>query len=394
MPLESITSTSKPTDLNESWPLASDTKSEGDDHIRNIKKVVKNFYTATGLGIFQNGAIPVAFGDTYVESPVLVENGGVSINSLTSFRFAFFEDLSDGTPTTTPFVRLGEDSSPIYYNTTGLATTTIQGVDSGISTSVIEGAITIPVNYIVTKIVLRGNATVSNVRLTIRDGGATGDIILQTAYDQELKAGGGFTLNGSGDTEINLKQYWPSVAGKVVWYSLERYDSVSGLVVKTGISVKGVLSGSFTPYLSFTGYPYTVEKVFTKKDNIARSLLHLTSTSPYSFGSSPATVVLVPVTLTEGEVYRWKIYALFDFASGNNPVATIQLKFGSHVVDDTGGDTIGSMSTSITPTFVSGVFEGTYIPAQDESVDLQVLVTGQSGKTIQMKKMIVSLEVV
>lgn len=45
MGLETIPTDAKPDTLNNSWPLTGDAKKEGDNHIRNIKTVLKNFYT-------------------------------------------------------------------------------------------------------------------------------------------------------------------------------------------------------------------------------------------------------------------------------------------------------------------------------------------------------------
>lgn len=44
MGLEKIDGNSTPDDLNASWPLGTDTMDKGDDHIRGIKQVIKNFY--------------------------------------------------------------------------------------------------------------------------------------------------------------------------------------------------------------------------------------------------------------------------------------------------------------------------------------------------------------
>lgn len=46
MGLETITPSSQPDELNNQWPAGADPKNQGDDHIRNIKTVLKNFYTS------------------------------------------------------------------------------------------------------------------------------------------------------------------------------------------------------------------------------------------------------------------------------------------------------------------------------------------------------------
>lgn len=43
MPLETIDDNSTPDDLNKDWPLATDQVKKGDDHIRNLKTVLKNW---------------------------------------------------------------------------------------------------------------------------------------------------------------------------------------------------------------------------------------------------------------------------------------------------------------------------------------------------------------
>jgi len=51
MPLEDIEGPGKfPDDLNSAWPLGSDTPSEGDDHLRGIKNVIRNWAGAYGDG--------------------------------------------------------------------------------------------------------------------------------------------------------------------------------------------------------------------------------------------------------------------------------------------------------------------------------------------------------
>lgn len=42
MPLETITTSSGVEDLNVAWPLGADTTTEGDNHLRNIKQVLRN----------------------------------------------------------------------------------------------------------------------------------------------------------------------------------------------------------------------------------------------------------------------------------------------------------------------------------------------------------------
>lgn len=53
MPLEDLTGSDKfPDDLNAAWPLGSDSPSEGDNHLRGIKNVLRNWagsYGAAGL---------------------------------------------------------------------------------------------------------------------------------------------------------------------------------------------------------------------------------------------------------------------------------------------------------------------------------------------------------
>jgi len=51
MPLEDIEGPGKfPNDLNSAWPLGSDTPSEGDDHLRGIKNVIRNWAGTYGDG--------------------------------------------------------------------------------------------------------------------------------------------------------------------------------------------------------------------------------------------------------------------------------------------------------------------------------------------------------
>ena len=51
MPLEDIEGPGKfPDDLNSAWPLGSDTPSEGDDHLRGIKNVIRNWAGTFGDG--------------------------------------------------------------------------------------------------------------------------------------------------------------------------------------------------------------------------------------------------------------------------------------------------------------------------------------------------------
>jgi len=51
MPLEDIEGSGKfPDDLNSAWPLGSDSPSEGDDHLRGIKNVIRNWAGTYGDG--------------------------------------------------------------------------------------------------------------------------------------------------------------------------------------------------------------------------------------------------------------------------------------------------------------------------------------------------------
>ena len=63
MPLEDLTGPNVfPDDLNAAWPLGSDTPAEGDNHLRGIKNVIRNWAGAYGAGSLEpviDGKAPV-----------------------------------------------------------------------------------------------------------------------------------------------------------------------------------------------------------------------------------------------------------------------------------------------------------------------------------------------
>jgi hypothetical protein len=74
MPLESVT---KIVDLNELWPLGSDQKLEGDDHIRNLKKAIKSLLSDVAQIGFKLLEVTLTAATTNIDYTGVVNEGAI-----------------------------------------------------------------------------------------------------------------------------------------------------------------------------------------------------------------------------------------------------------------------------------------------------------------------------
>ena len=364
MPLEpDINDKSTPFDFDLTSPSSTDQKHEGDDHLRNIKRVVYNFYRDMNFGAMEFGGIGALFNGKADPSGMALTNGGLEVDFPIGFRSAFVADPLTGIDAPLVYSPIGVDSKPYHIKTSAVTQVPGQSVDTSLQNS--PFAVTLPVTtaLVTTKLFIKGSGSdVSNVRITMRDTDANGAIILQTAADQEIINGGGFTLNGTGVTEIALNKYWISVPGTTVYLTMERYDSISGKVVDTGMTLKGVVSGgAFIPYFTREGYPYTLVELAEASNPVVSNLVTAEDKTSLVLSGAGQNLLTATMGVRLGKQCRWKVVLLIENTGTNGAYADIVLKFNGANVDEVAG-TIGQAYVRDSGRIVPIVFEGIYDP--------------------------------
>ena len=274
MPLESNVTT--PVDLNEEWPLGSDPKSEGDDHIRNLKIALKAFWDAVGLTDLPNGALPVVFNQRMVDAglgfvtdgivfnrrlvaPYFLQAGGFDAQT----RFLVGMEMTDG------------ENPRLKIPATGAVTTNeVQPLFDTINTNPIAFSIYQLDDVWLKGFSVRGAGTqIPYCRWNIKRGGADGVLVYQSVPDELLKAGGGFTIQPTGLTSIDTDLKIPLSSGDTLYTYLDRWDPDSQAIVTSGIFLRGtVISGNFVPYLSTQRQEVTYHEVVRRNDLPVRSV--------------------------------------------------------------------------------------------------------------------------
>lgn len=251
MPLEVVVPPVLPDQLNPLWPLSGDVKSEGDDHIRNTKTALTNFYSKVNFNGLPSGAIPVYLGGQFYASGLQFDQGqAATLRPFVAPQFIQALGLN-----TSKYQLIGVDMSdtavkrPESPTADALSELVVQPDDSTVNTLPLIWTFVQPGGAWVKAIIVRATVSVSNVRVTLRQNDGTGPIVYQTASDAELKAGGGAAFSSSGDSTVLFPQKLEVFAGATLHVTVDRFDAVSQTFTTAGIFVKGqTISGQFVPY--------------------------------------------------------------------------------------------------------------------------------------------------
>lgn len=369
MPLETnIGTSSLPDELNPEWPLGSDAKSEGDDHIRNVKRTLLNFFNNMNYDNLPNGSIPATFNGVRDPSGMVVKGGGIDVSVPIDMEAAFVRDLVAGDKfAPVVFSPIGTNSRPFHVKTSELGPIDGQNIDTENST--IPDGVTVPVftPMLTSTLVLRGAQEADRVRIVIRENDANGRILIKTATEQELAAGGGVLLNSTGDTVFNLEQFWISVPGDVVHITIERYDAVLGQMTTAGILLKGAtIDGTFIPYFNRTGYRYELvplreDTKFRIEDNTTRAI-----------GSPTVLVSTTTFPSKVGRKYRYRAHMLMRSSGGQDALVNVRLSVNGLALDYDGANYIANCPIRNNAQLVPFTIEGTFEPGVDGDIPLNL----------------------
>lgn len=251
MPVEVIVPPGLPDQLNPLWPLPNDFKNEGDDHIRNTKDSLKNFYAKVNFNGLPAGSIPVYLGGKFYASGLTFEQGQAA--TLRPFVAPMFIQALGLNPTKYQLIGVEMADTavkrPESPTVEALADVVIQADDTTINVNPLTWTFTQGVSAWVKGIVVRSTVALTQVRITIRQTNSSGPILFQNASDAELIAGGGAALSAVGDTTIYYAQKLEVFAGALVHVTIDRYDTLTQTFTTAGIFLKGqTISGQFVPY--------------------------------------------------------------------------------------------------------------------------------------------------
>lgn len=251
MPLESTVPPILPDQLNPSWPLATDLKSEGDDHLRNAKAALYNFYQKVHFDGLPEGSVPAYVGGRFWDSGLSFLGGQAS----TLKPFVAPMHVQAKGLNTVSYELIGVSLSDVATKrpespTSGaLVELPIQTDETEVNVGPIMWSFTQDSNAWVKGIIFKGAAAVNKVRVTLRESTSSGQILYQSASDPELIAGGGTSIAATGESQLLFPQKLEVFNGNVIHVTVERYDDLVGQIVTSGISLKGkTISGTFIPY--------------------------------------------------------------------------------------------------------------------------------------------------
>lgn len=251
MPLEVVIPPVLPDQLNPLWPLLNDLKSEGDDHIRNTKAALQNFYTKVNFAGLPAGSIPVYIGGKFFASGLQFDSGQAAV--LRPFMAPMLIQGLGLNPT--KYQLIGIDMAdtavkrPESPTVEALSEIVVQADDTTVNTLPLIWTFVQPSAAWVKAIIVRSTVSVSGVRVTLRQTDGSGPIVYQTASDAELIAGGGAAFNAVGDSTITFPQKLEVFAGGTIHVTIDRYDSLTSTFTTAGITLKGqTISGQFVPY--------------------------------------------------------------------------------------------------------------------------------------------------
>lgn len=251
MPVEVIIPPGSPDQLNPAWPLPNDLKNEGDDHIRNIKDSLKNFYTQVNLSGLSEGSIPVYLGGKFYDSGLQFNQGAAA--TLRPFVAPMFVQALGLNPTKYQMVGLEMADTavkrPESPTVEALSEIVVQADDTTVNVNPLAWSFVQPSAAWVKAIVVRATVSVSRVRVTLRLNNSSGSVVYQTASDAELIAGGGAAFNSSGDSIVTFPQKLEVFAGATIHVTVDRYDTITQTFTTGGIFLKGqTIGGQFIPY--------------------------------------------------------------------------------------------------------------------------------------------------
>lgn len=251
MTIEVIVPPALPDQLNPLWPLSNDLKSEGDDHIRNTKESLKNFYAKVNFNGLPAGSIPVYIGGKFFDSG-LQSNAGQAAVLRPVVAPMFIQGLGLN-PTKYQLIGIEMADTavkrPESPTVEALTEVVVQADDTTVNALPLLWTFVQPSAAWVKAIVLRSTLSVAQVRVTLRQTNASGPIVYQTASDAELIAGGGAALASVGDSTIVFPQKLEVFAGATIHVTIDRYDSINQIFTTAGITLKGqTISGQFVPY--------------------------------------------------------------------------------------------------------------------------------------------------
>lgn len=276
MPLEVVVPPVLPDQLNPEWPLVNDLKSEGDDHLRNTKAALQNFYEKVHFDALPEGSVPAYVGGRFWDSGLSFLGG----QATTLKPFVAPMHVQANGLNTASYQLIGVSLSdlatkrPETPTSGGLVELDIQTDETEVNTGPLMWAFTQDSNAWVKGIVFKGTTAVNQVRVTLRESSISGQILYQSASDPELIAGGGTSISASGESILLFPQKLEVFPGNVLHVTVERYDSSLGQIVTSGIFLKGkTLSGTFIPYQRSIRQAVVRQPVTVKKDLPYLSLL-------------------------------------------------------------------------------------------------------------------------
>lgn len=365
MGLEVITIPATPDQLDPNWPLPTDPKAQGDDHVRNTKAALIEFYRQVNFVGLEEGAIPVFIGGQFVDTGLsLVGGGAIFQRPFTAPQF-----LKDGGLNPVPQYLIGipltalATARPVAPIPAAETTLLIQPSKAQVNTGPILFTFIQDSNAFVRGITVESaSVAVNRVRLTLRQTNALGATIYQTATDAELKAGGGTNIPATGETFIQFPSKLEMFTGQLIHVTVDRYDVATNAFVTSGIFLKGdLVSGTFIPY------HYSTRQAVVQKGVVVDTDLPIKSQQADSSIQTVAALTVIGtfnLQVPAGLAGVFLVQSIVTFSGVDNANYTLNMFVDGALVDHGDGFTcrIDSAATSrtfhqpiqATPTLTAG----------------------------------------
>lgn len=260
MGLETLNSDSLPDALNEDWPSGTDPKSEGDDHLRNIKLALKNFYNKVKLGTsdLPEGALPVVLGGALVDSGL--RYSGSFLRFLGGVRAANYQHRMPGEARINmfPMTAINEenDARTFEISVQSPGPVVLNANDGSLNSGPIDYAYNANQDLVIQQIDLKSAVALAAVRITLYN--EFDEVEYQSATDAALKNGLGFSLQAGGTTQVLLTNWLPVAANANLRVKFDRYDADTDSITTSGFQFYGsTIGGEFVPYM------VVVARIFT-----------------------------------------------------------------------------------------------------------------------------------
>jgi hypothetical protein len=384
MGLETVTSPVTPDQLNQSWPLPTDPKEQGDDHIRNTKAALVEFFRKVNFAGLPNGAIPVYLGGQFTDTGLSLIGGG----ALFQRPFTAPQYLKDGGLNPSPQYLVGipltsaASKRPVAPVPAAEATLLIQPSKAQVNTGAIAFSFVQDSDAFVRGITVESaSVAVNRVRLTLRQTNAAGAIVYQTATDAELKAGGGASISATGESFIAFPIKLEMFSGQTIHVTVDRFDTATNSFVTSGISLKGdLVSGVFVPYHYSTRQAITRKGVAVSTDIPTKSTQVDTAVQTVSALTVVGTfTVQVPSELAG----QFLIETLTVFSGVDNANYTINIFVNNVLVDHGDGVTCRIESAATSRTFHQEVIAVSTLAAGTHTIRVELTPsTGSVSKRI------------